>query len=202
MAGRTVLRLANAEILPLEFTRLAATLEGYLNEVMDLAGKMRRGTEALNRWIREGYLEAASDPTPDLRPTRASGRRSLLQLRAASKRRGGTSDQRPQVRSRPRPFRIGGLASGTGTATVESNPAGAGAEVRTTRRGCRGAPRYRHHIYAPGFYTGYGVKTLPGVREAIEQRDWEQVEVQIERTAGLIRAFSGEVERAARLLAP
>src|SRR6185436_13255091 len=42
-----------------------------------------------------------------------------------------------------------------------------------------GLPRrgwYRHTIYAPGFYTGYGVKTLPGIREAIEQRSWVEAQ--------------------------
>src|SRR5207302_2026481 len=42
-------------------------------------------------------------------------------------------------------------------------------------------PWYRHQIYAPGFYTGYGVKTLPGVREAIEQKHWREADDQIPR---------------------
>jgi N-acetylated-alpha-linked acidic dipeptidase len=45
-----------------------------------------------------------------------------------------------------------------------------------------GLPRrewYKHSIYAPGFYTGYGVKTLPGIREAIEQRNWNEAQQQI-----------------------
>ena len=38
---------------------------------------------------------------------------------------------------------------------------------------------YKHTIYAPGFYTGYGVKTMPGIREAIEQRQWKEAQEQI-----------------------
>jgi N-acetylated-alpha-linked acidic dipeptidase len=41
-------------------------------------------------------------------------------------------------------------------------------------------------IYAPGFFTGYGVKTLPAVREAIEQKEWSAVDPQIARTAAAI----------------
>jgi len=44
-------------------------------------------------------------------------------------------------------------------------------------------PWYRHTIYAPGFYTGYGVKTLPGIREAIEQRNWTEAQDQIAAVA-------------------
>ena len=52
--------------------------------------------------------------------------------------------------------------------------------------GLSGRPWYKHHIYAPGFYTGYGVKTIPGVREAIEQRQYDQVAAQIEIAAEVL----------------
>jgi N-acetylated-alpha-linked acidic dipeptidase len=49
-----------------------------------------------------------------------------------------------------------------------------------------GLPRrqwYKHTLYAPGFYTGYGVKTMPGIREAIEERKWQEAQEQIEVVA-------------------
>jgi N-acetylated-alpha-linked acidic dipeptidase len=51
-------------------------------------------------------------------------------------------------------------------------------------------PWYKHCIYAPGLYTGYGVKTLPGIREAIEQRNWKEAQEQIEIDATVIRKFN------------
>jgi N-acetylated-alpha-linked acidic dipeptidase len=56
-------------------------------------------------------------------------------------------------------------------------------------------PWFKHFIYAPGFYTGYGVKTLPGIREAIEQREFAEVDQQIRNTAEVLNAFSGEIEK-------
>ncbi|MCP4976372.1 MAG: folate hydrolase, partial [Maribacter sp.] len=56
-----------------------------------------------------------------------------------------------------------------------------------------GLPRrswYKHQIYAPGFYTGYGVKTLPGVREAIEQKDWKEAQEQIIKLSGTLKDFN------------
>ena len=62
----------------------------------------------------------------------------------------------------------------------------------------QGLPRrswFKHQIYAPGFYTGYGVKTLPGVREAIEQRNWkeanDEIKVVAETLDHLASAISG-----------
>ncbi len=66
--------------------------------------------------------------------------------------------------------------------------------------GLPGRPWFRHLIYAPGFYTGYGVKTLPGVREAIEQRSWDDVEPQEARIADVLTAYAAQVDRATTLL--
>jgi N-acetylated-alpha-linked acidic dipeptidase len=61
-------------------------------------------------------------------------------------------------------------------------------------------PWFRHQVYAPGFYTGYGVKTLPGIREAIEQRNWDEATEQIELVAEMLIRVSGALERAVRIL--
>lgn len=61
-------------------------------------------------------------------------------------------------------------------------------------------PWYRHTIYAPGYYTGYGVKTLPGIREAIEQRNWREAREQIEIAAKAVERYTGEIESATRIL--
>ena len=65
-----------------------------------------------------------------------------------------------------------------------------------------GLPRrdwFRHQIYAPGFYTGYGVKTLPGIREAIEQRNWKEAAEQIEVASRTIERFATEIDKAAAI---
>ena len=76
------------------------------------------------------------------------------------------------------------------------------AEQSLTRpEGLPGRPWFRHFVYAPGFYTGYGVKTLPVVREAIEQRQWDQVDAGVAATAAVLEAFAGQVEKASAALA-
>ena len=64
--------------------------------------------------------------------------------------------------------------------------------------GLPGRTWYRHLVYAPGFYTGYGVKTLPLVREAIEARRWNEVEEAVARTAAMLNRLAGEIGRAGR----
>jgi N-acetylated-alpha-linked acidic dipeptidase len=57
-------------------------------------------------------------------------------------------------------------------------------------------PWFRHQFYAPGFYTGYGVKTLPGVREALEQRDWKELDAQMPVLAQTVEAVAARIDQA------
>ncbi len=72
----------------------------------------------------------------------------------------------------------------------------------TRAEGLPRRPWFVHQVYAPGFYTGYGVKTIPGVREAIEQRDWNEVAKEMDVVAATLAEFAAHVDRATALLSP
>ncbi len=63
--------------------------------------------------------------------------------------------------------------------------------------GLANRPWYKHQMYAPGFYTGYGVKTIPAVREAIEQKKWQNVDTNIVKVAAVMNGFTTLVNSAA-----
>jgi N-acetylated-alpha-linked acidic dipeptidase len=66
-----------------------------------------------------------------------------------------------------------------------------------------GLPRrewFKHLIYAPGFYTGYGVKTLPGIREGIEEAHWDEARSFVPVVAKAIEALTSDVNRATAAL--
>jgi N-acetylated-alpha-linked acidic dipeptidase len=62
-----------------------------------------------------------------------------------------------------------------------------------------GRPWFRHHVYAPGFYTGYGVKTLPGVREAIELRKWDEAEEQAVIAAEVLELLADRIDQVSEI---
>jgi N-acetylated-alpha-linked acidic dipeptidase len=70
----------------------------------------------------------------------------------------------------------------------------------TRKEGLPRRPWYVHQVYAPGYYTGYGVKTLPAVREALEQREWKEAAEQIGIVAGTLEGFAREIDRATAAL--
>jgi N-acetylated-alpha-linked acidic dipeptidase len=187
-AGRVVLRLANADVLPFEFTASAEAIAGYAREVSKLADDLREETERRNRLIREGRFEAAADP----RETHVAPK-PLPPV--------------PHLNFAPLQNAVARLKESARALGETRRTPGAADEAlfRTERALTRpeGLPRrpwFKHLIYAPGFYTGYGVKTLPGIREAIEERRWEEAEAQVTATAAAIDRYAAQIERAAELL--
>ena len=66
--------------------------------------------------------------------------------------------------------------------------------------GLPGRPWYRNYVHAPGLHTGYSVKTLPAVREAIEQSSWADVDAQVSRTAAVLEKAASLIDSAATVL--
>jgi len=186
-AGRATLRMANAPRLPFEFTGFADNIALYVEQLEQLADSMRKETELANGRLDDGTYAAALDPLRPLGPPKrqepvpyfnfAPLRNSLARLQLAA-------DAYADA-----------LAESGARSTPEANDLLYTTErLLTHENGLSGRAWYKHHIYAPGFYTGYGVKTLPGVREAIEQRQFDAVDQQIELVASVLNGMSERIE--------
>src|SRR5213593_2958788 len=199
--GTAVLRLADAEVLPYDFTGLAETVGRYAREVEKLLKDTQDSVREQNRQIDEGVFSATNDPREPLVPpakeaippylnfaeldnavdalTRAADRYDKALAKAESN--GGAALAKPEAKA-------------LNATLLQSERA------LTIADGLPRRPWYRHQVYAPGFYTGYGVKTLPGVREAIEQKNWKEADAQIPRVARALGAETDLINRAAEQL--
>ena len=194
VAGRTSLRLANAHILPFEFTHFTSVVKKYANEVINLAGSLREDANRHNMLINNGTYALASNPKNNLKVPEKKASvpyfnfapldNALIILTAQSDNFTKTVNNRSLSYHSRRNLN-----------TILRNME----RALTREHGLPKRPWYKHHIYAPGFYTGYGVKTLPGVREAIEQSEFEQVQAQIDILASVINKFSTKIKEAISL---
>jgi N-acetylated-alpha-linked acidic dipeptidase len=194
-AGLAVLRLADSPLLPFEFTGFAETMAHYLDDVKKLLQTKQEEIGERNRQIEEGVLKATSDPRrPTVVPVKetAPPRLDFAPLERAIETLGRSAE-------RYRSARVG-LAGRTlpPDAIARVNEQLLRSErALTSTEGLPGRPWYRHLIYAPGTYAGYGAKTLPGVREAIELKRYEQADREIGRITaaldGLTRLVDGAV---------
>jgi N-acetylated-alpha-linked acidic dipeptidase len=182
--GTAAMRLADADLLPFEFTDFADTIRMYQKELKKLADDGREEVIERNREIDEGLFAAVNDPRrPKVAPPR--------------------EDVPPHLNFAPMDNAVDALAlsaqhyqmaldktwgAGLSDTTLQDLNRGLMESERrlTTEEGLPRRPWYKHMIYAPGVYSGYGAKTIPGVREAIEQKHWDEADAEIERVAKVL----------------
>ncbi len=187
-AGRITLRLANADMLPFEFKQWHKTVSGYLDGIMKQTDKMRKEVEKHNKMVDKNMFELAADPKkPFLKPKKketipyldftplqnelASLKTSIevlakMDVSKLSKEKRNSLNKRLMLAE----------------------------HVLTSEDGLPRRSWYKHQIYAPGFYTGYGVKTLPGVREAVEEKNWKEAQEQIAKLAKTLKDFDKHIQ--------
>lgn len=198
VVGTSVMRLANADLLPYEFTNLAETIRGYLGEVKALRDDMAQRTAESNRMIEEGIYSATTDPLHPIALPKPQPLIPALNFAPLD----NAVDSLTRAAARYAKASAAALKGPAAPATLVR----ANALLRSTERlftspdGLPRRPWYKHLLYAPGLYTGYGVKTLPGVREGIELKDWETTDREIARLSAAIARGAGHIAAIAALL--
>jgi N-acetylated-alpha-linked acidic dipeptidase len=201
--GMAVLRLADADLLPFDFTDLADTIHKYSDELQKLLKQKQDEVTERNREIQEGSLKANADPKktyvlPAIEAVPPHLNFAPLQNGVEAMTRSAEHYQKALDKlSSNGGLRVNPAAlSSLNAKLIESE------RKLTSPDGLPIRPWYKHQIYAPGFYTGYGVKTLPGAREAIEQKKWKEADEQLAREgtiledeAQLIESLATEMEK-------
>ena len=186
-AGRAALRLSEADALPFDFTALHKTVKGYINELMNNVEQMREKAKVENELVNTKAYAVAADPTEGLKlPTIVADVPYIdfASILNALTRLEKSAQQVEQIKAN---------ADAQKLAAINEKIYAAEQSLLMTN-GLPRRPWYKHSLYAPGFYTGYGVKTIPGVREAIEQKDWSETRTQIEEVAAAINRLATYLE--------
>jgi N-acetylated-alpha-linked acidic dipeptidase len=191
-AGTAVMRLADADLLPFDFDDFTDTIRRYAGEVQTLAKTRRDQIAERNRMIDEGVYTAAADPK----------QKTVAPRKEA---------EPPFLNFAPLDNAVAALARATAAydKARTANPAAvreanakliAVERALTLNEGLPNRPWFKHQVYAPGFYTGYGVKTLPAIREAIEQGEWKLADESIVKVAKVLENAGETIQSAAAAL--
>jgi N-acetylated-alpha-linked acidic dipeptidase len=195
--GTAVMRMADADVLPYEFTDFADTMQNYNKDLQKLLQNKQDEARERGLELKEGAFHASLDPR---KPTVAPP----------------PEDIPPHLNFAPLENAVEALTKSADHYKTAFNKAEAagfpGSDKRlaalnqklleserrlTDPAGLPRRPWYRHMIYAPGVYTGYGPKTMPGIREAIEQRRWQEADAEIARVAKALENEVGLIDSAA-----
>jgi N-acetylated-alpha-linked acidic dipeptidase len=194
-AGRITMRLANADALPFDFNAFYKTLNDYAAEVKAMIDNQRTETETQNKMIEENLFAVAKDPkktyaSPEVKQAVPFLNFSELDNSLAQLKTSAEEFQKVYANATTLPVeklnQLNLLLYKAERSLIDAD-------------GLPRRPWYKHQVYAPGFYTGYGVKTLPGIREAIEQRNWKEAQDNIGIVSKVIEAYNAQVQQAARV---
>jgi N-acetylated-alpha-linked acidic dipeptidase len=194
--GRIILRLANADILPFDFNAFYKTVADYESEVKSLLDNERNETDIENKMIKDNLFNLSRDPKkvymqpPTKDPVPYLNFSDLDNMLVKLK---VTTEEFQKLINNSNKVSSGQLK--------QLNELLYKAEGKLIYlNGLPRRPWYKHEIYAPGLYTGYGVKTLPGIREAIEQRNWKEAQENILIVTNVLDTYNNQVKQAANLL--
>ncbi len=196
-AGRLALRTANADVLPLQAGDFADTMDKYGKELHKLVDDSKKRQEALERLTRNNAFKVAGDPTKTTIPPAPPAPMPAIDLAkldaAIAKLKKSAADFDAA--------RVAGQNAASPQQLAQANAILAAADrTLLIEKGLPGRPWYKNVIYAPGLETGYGVKTLPGVREALEGKRWDEANQYTGITATALENYAATLDKATAAL--
>ena len=195
--GRLVLRMADADLPLQRYGDFAETVGRYLDEVKKLDTATREEGRAQARLLASGAYGLAADPTLGHAPPTALAQSPPLDFAALE-------TAVAKLKTSASAFDTALAAKGAGLTKVQK--ARLDAVIRPLEQsllreeGLPGRPWYMNMVYAPGRFTGYGAKTLPGVREAIEERRFDDAQKYVGLTGLALGAYAGRLDAATAIV--
>ncbi len=200
--GTAVMRLADAELLPFEFGDFADTVQTYLKELKTLAQKFHDDISERNREIEDGVFKATYDPKHPLTAPLAETVPPHLNFAPLENAVDALNHSAADYRKAFDQANANGGAALASASLAEVNKLLIESERKLTNtEGLPKRPWFKHQLYAPGYYTGYAVKTVPAIREAIEQKQWKQADDAIVVVAHVLQEEAALISSAAQKLA-
>ena len=191
--GRVVLRIADADTPPMRFGDFAEAVSAYLDEVTKLADDRREQDRKREALAKDDAFRLASDPSKPVGAPAPEAATPHIELAALS-------DAVDHLKKSATMF--DSAYADKGAKLDPAHRAKLNAMLRDIDqlllddRGLPGRPWYKNLVYAPGRLTGYGAKTLPGVREAIEDRRFDDANLYAGRTAKVLENYATRLDQA------
>jgi N-acetylated-alpha-linked acidic dipeptidase len=196
---RIVLRVANADILPWDYAATAAALQKQIEDLQSynrsLAERVRRRNELLDQ---HAYAQAAVTWRGEAEPARqdpAIAQIDLAELKSASQVLSQQAQTFAAIYDQ-----AASLPRLSAADLKRANDALRSVEQALLGRGLSGRPWYRHLLQAPSQQEGADLETLPAIRDAIDQHQWDAAQLAVPTTARAVEAAGNQLARATTIL--
>jgi N-acetylated-alpha-linked acidic dipeptidase len=195
--GRVVLRIADSEVPLQRYGDFAETVSRYLDQVKRLADSKREAAQTQARMLAANAFRLADDPTKTGGPPTAL--KSVPHFNLAPLEN-AIDHLKRSAKDYDAALAAKGAAQSNATKEKLIDLARQTEQSLVVDVGLPGRDWYKNLIYAPGRYTGYNAKTLPGVREAIEEERWADVDRYAALTGAALDAYADRLDEGVRLM--
>jgi len=200
--GTAMMRMADADLLPFQFTDFADDVKMYVREVEKFANQQRDEIQERNQKIQEGAFEASTDPRePRVTPKKEEVPPHLNFAPLDNAVEAVTKSSAEYQKALEKLTANGGTALASASIKDVNEMLMQSEHKLTTAEGLPGRFWYKHELYAPGAYTGYAAKAIPAVRENLEQKKWMEAEQSAARVAKVLQDEAALITAATAKLA-
>ena len=196
--GRLVLRLSEADILPFRFVNMVDNIGKFIEQNKKLSEDIRKSTKSLNDLLDNNDFAISSNPKKTYLPPKRLRQVPEFDFKPLDAALARLSTSAWKYEEALLKYQKGSLSS--------ERKSKINALLRSVDQAfinSKGLPRrdwFKNMMYAPGYYTGYGVKTLPGIREGLEERKWNEVRLYINEVSKALDRASENFNSASRIL--
>ena len=197
-AGTTVMRLAGADIVPVDYAPQAEAIAKYETELEKLLKDKQEEITERNLELQEGVFTAAADPRKTFVPPPVEAVPPYMNFTPMK----NSIETLKKSAERYSKALAAWTAAGSPALTSQSLEALNSDLLRISRlflneNGLPERPWFKNQIYAPGAYTGYGAKTVAAVHEYMDEKKWKEADAQIPQVALIIDNVAGGIDKAA-----
>ncbi|HET7268370.1 MAG TPA: transferrin receptor-like dimerization domain-containing protein [Oleiagrimonas sp.] len=200
VVGRIIMRTANARVLPFQLGNFSTTFDRYVKQLHTLVEDTRKATKQQHHLMEMNAFKLVVDPRHPVAPPKRLSDMPKINLAPLDKAAATLAKSAKAYRAAYAKRAADDFRMPDARLTKVNDLMGSIAQTLTDKRGLPGRKWYRNMMYAPGSLTGYSVKTVPGVRESIEARDWKVANQYAKITAGVIDQYRAQLDQLTALL--
>jgi N-acetylated-alpha-linked acidic dipeptidase len=199
--GTAVMRLAGADVIPFDFTAAADTIDKYVSDLEKLLKTKQDEIKERNLELREGVFTATADPRKTSVPPPVEAVPPFMNFAPLKNGLDAIKQSADRYQAAVTKWQAAG-APAIPAGALDALNADLMRVQRTflTERGLPERPWFKHQVYAPGAYTGYGAKPIAAVREYMDQKKWKEADAQVPGVGKVLEDVATAINKAAEAL--
>jgi N-acetylated-alpha-linked acidic dipeptidase len=195
--GRAVMRLADAELIPYEYNAQAETIGRYVKDLEKLLKDKQEEIAERNLELKEGVFMATADPRKTSVPPPAKPVPPFMNFAPLLNGVEAIKNSAQRYQAAFAKWQTSGTDLPAQTAAALNAELMQIQRTFLTEKGLPERPWYKHQIYAPGAYTGYGAKPIAAVREYMDQEKWKEADAQVPMVGQVMENVAAAIGKAA-----